>query len=289
MKKNSTIKKISLGRILTYAVLIAWMLTTIYPFFWIIMNSLKVKSAIRTQSFALPLGELFTWDNYLEAFSRMNILKAYGNSLIISVVVTGIVLILGGFAAYGLSRYRFKGRKFLYTLVICSMMFPVFATIIPVFRMEYAVGIVNTDSYLLNWLSVIAPQAAGNLTFAIIVLMGFFNGLSLDLEEAAYLEGCDVFKTLFMVVMPVTKASFATVAIFTFLWSYNDLFTQMFFLRYEEYRTITLLLNQISSKAGTNYGMMAAAVVMILIPVLIVYMFLQKNIIKGLTAGAVKG
>lgn len=282
-------KKFSGGKAATYVVLIFWMLTTIYPFFWVIQNSFKEKSAIRTQSFALPIGELFTLNNYAEAFKRMNIGRAYLNSLVISVCVTFIVLILGGFTAYGLSRYRFKGRNLLYSLVVGSMMFPVFAVIIPVFRMEYAMNIVNTDSYLLNWLSVILPQSAGNLTFAVIVLMGFFNGLGLDLEEAAYMEGCNIFQTFFTVVVPITRPCFATVAIFTFLWSYNDLFTQMFFLRYEEYRTITLLLNQISSKAGTNYGMMAAAVVLIVVPVLIVYLFLQKNIIKGLTAGAVKG
>ena len=109
------------------------------------------------------------------------------------------------------------------------MMFPVFAVIIPVFRMEYAMNIVNTDRYLLNWLSVILPQSAGNLTFAVIVLMGFFNGLGLDLEKAAYMEGCNIFQTFFTVVVPITRPCFATVAIFTFLWSYNDLFTQMFF------------------------------------------------------------
>ena len=102
-------KKFSVGKAGTYAVLIFWMLTTIYPFFWVIQNSFKEKSAIRTQSFALPIGELFTLSNYAEAFERMDIGRAYLNSLVISVCVTLIVLILGGFTAYGLSRYRFKG------------------------------------------------------------------------------------------------------------------------------------------------------------------------------------
>ena len=89
--------------------------------------------------------------------------------------------------------------------------------------------------------------------------------------------------------MPLTKPSFATVASFSFLWSYNDLFTQNFFLRYPHEKTITLLLNEISSQAGVDYGLMAASVVLIVIPVLAVYVLLQKHIIKGLTAGAIKG
>jgi len=98
-----------------------------------------------------------------------------------------------------------------------------------------------------------------------------------------------VFQIFFQVILPIAKPSFATVAIFTFLWSYNDLFTQMFFLRYKDSFTITRLLNEITSIAGVNYGLMAAAVVLVVIPVLIVYVLLQKNIIKGLTVGAVKG
>ena len=173
--------------------------------------------------------------------------------------------------------------------VIASMMFPVFSTIIPVFRMESSWGIVNTGSIWLTRLSVVLPQIAGNLSFAIIVLMGFIRSLPVDLEEAAYLEGYNVYQIFFRIIMPLAKPSFATVGIFTFLWSYNDLFLQMFFLRSKKFFTITRLLNEISSQAGTNYGLMVAAVVMVVIPVLVVYIFLQNYIIKGMTAGAVKG
>ena len=117
----------------------------------------------------------------------------------------------------------------------------------------------------------------------------FLNSEGIDLEESAYLDGCNVFQIYFRIIIPAAKSSFATVAIFAFLWSYNDLFTQSFFLRYPQERAITGLLNEISSQAGVNYGLMAASVVLVVIPVLIVYVCLQKHIIKGLTAGAVKG
>ena len=141
----------------------------------------------------------------------------------------------------------------------------------------------------MTMLSVILPQVAGNLSFAIVVLMGYIKGLPIELEEAAYMEGCNAFQIYFKVILPLTKPSFATVAIFSFLWSYNDLFTQMFFMRTPDKYAITMLLNQLTSKEGTNYGLMAAAVTLVVVPVIIVYCFLQKYIIKGMTAGAVKG
>jgi raffinose/stachyose/melibiose transport system permease protein len=272
-----------------YLPLVLWALTTIYPIFWIVMNSFKAKDKILSRSFELPLGDMFTLANYRKAFGNLDIFSAYRNSLFISGIVALAVVIIAGMAAYALTRYEFRGKKLLYGLVIAGMMFPVFATIIPVFRMEASWGITNTDSWGLTMLSIILPQIAGNLSFAIVVLMGYIKSLPIELEEAAYLEGCSPLQIFFQIIVPLSKPSFVTVSIFSFLWSYNDLFTQMFFLRRPEMRAITRLLNELTSQEGTNYGLMAAAVTLVILPVIIVYVCLQKNIIKGMTAGAVKG
>lgn len=289
MKKRLR-RRVTPGKIVSYIVLIFWAVTTVYPFFWVILNSFREKSLIRQDSFSIPLpGRGFTLDNYHTAMERFDFGSAYTNSLLISVTVTLAVIVIAGLAAYGLARYRFRGRTLVYSLVMAGMMFPVFSTIIPVFRMEVAWGIASTGQRYLSLLAVILPQIAGNLCFAIIVLMGFITSVPIELEESAYLDGCNVFQVYFHIIMPAAKSSFAAVAIFSFLWSYNDLFTQNFFLRFPKEKTITLLLNEISSQAGVNYGLMAAAVVLIVIPVLAVYVLLQKHIIKGLTAGAIKG
>lgn len=282
-------KKFEISSIFIYIVLIFWSLTTIYPIIWVIQNSFKAKDKILANSFSLPVGDLFTLANYRKAFGNLNIFGAYKNSIFVSTVVALAVVILAGMASFALVRYSFKLKGFLQSMVMAAMMFPVFATIIPVFSMEAKWGITNTSSWGLTMLSLILPQIAGNLAFAIVVLTGFIRGLPIDLEEAAYLEGCNVFQIFFKVIVPLTKPSFATVAIFSFLWSYNDLFTQMFFLRRPEMRAITRLLNELTSQEGTNYGLMAAAVTLVVVPVLIVYIFLQKYIIKGMTAGAIKG
>lgn len=282
-------KKFKISTCIIYLILSAWALTTIYPIVWVIQNSFKAKDKILADSFSLPMGDLFTMANYRKAFGNLNILGAYKNSIFISVCVAVLVIFLAGLASFALVRYQFKLRGFLNSIVIAGMMFPVFATIIPVFRMQHSWGIVNTGNWWLSMLSVILPQVAGNLSFAIVVLTGFIKGLPIELEEAAYMEGCNAFQIFTKVIVPLAKPSFATVAIFSFLWSYNDLFTQMFFLRREDTRAITRLLNELTSQEGTNYGLMAAAVTLVIVPVIIVYIFLQKYIIKGMTAGAVKG
>lgn len=281
--------KLSVGSAAIYAVLGFWALTTIYPIFWVIINSFKAKGEIMSNSFAIPTGDLFTLANYRTAFERLNIFSAYRNSMIISGSVAAAVIVLAGMASFALVRYDFKLRKPLNSIVVAGMMFPVFSTIIPVFRMLSTWHLVNTESLALSLISVILPQIAGNLSFAIVVLTGYIRALPIELEEAAYMEGCNPFQIFSKVVVPLAKPSFATVAIFSFLWSYNDLFTQMFLLRLPQHRAITRLLNELTSNEGTNFGLMAASVALVVIPILIVYIFLQKYIIKGMTAGAVKG
>ena len=283
-------KKITPAKAGTYVVLTFWALTTLYPFVWVVLNSFRERGLIRKDSFSIPLpGGGLTMENYAKAMDRFDFGNAYMNSLLISIVVTVAVVLIAGFAAYGMVRFRFRLRGLCRSLIMAGLMFPVFSTIIPVFRMEAAWGIASSGNRWLSLLAVILPQIAGNLCFAIIVLMGFIESVPIELEESAYMDGCHVFQVYFHIIMPAAKSSFATVAIFAFLWSYNDLFTQNFFLRVPREKTITLLLNEISSQAGVDYGLMAASVVLIVAPVLAVYVLLQKHIIKGLTAGAVKG
>lgn len=282
-------KKGSLQTGLIYIILIVWALTTIYPILWVIINSFKDKKHIMSDAFSLPFGDLFTLGNYAEAFEKVDILSAYRNSIIISGAVAVLVILMAGMASFALVRYRFRLNKTLYSLVIAAMMFPVVSTIIPVFRMEYGWGLAGSGNVWLSLISVILPQTAGNLAFAMVVLTGYMKGLPIELEEAAFMEGCNAYQIFFKVIMPLTKPSFATVGIFSFLWSYNDLFTQQFFLRNKEEWAITRLLLEISSREGTNYGLMAAVVTLVVVPLLIVYVCLQKYIIKGMTAGAVKG
>lgn len=226
-----------------------------------------------------------TMANYTNAFTNPNvrILNGYKNSLIISGTVTVSVMLLSTMMAFALTRYRFRGKKVIQTLIVAALMFPSFSTIVPVYRMIVSMGLFNKLP------SVMLVQTAGNLAFATTVMLGFVSQLPYELEEAAFMEGCNVFQIFFRIVLPMCKSALATVAIFTFLWSYNDLFVQMVLLRSKSVMPVSAILREISSQFGTDFGLMSAAVIIVVVPVLIVYVLLQKNIIKGLTAGAVKG
>lgn len=267
-----------------YSILVLWMVGTVYPFFWVLINSFKDKNVIINNSFSFPIHS-FTLDNYKEAlYGKYEIWRAYINSIIISGSVVVVVILLSVFASFAMSRYEFKGKKIIYGLLIASMMFPIFSTIFPLFKMLVTFGIQG------EYLGVILPQIAGNVAFATVLLTGFMNSLPKELEESAFIDGANIFQVIFKVIIPNAKSAISSAAIFIFLWSYNDLFLQMIILKDVEKMPISALLLEISSKeGGTNYGLMVAAVALIAIPILILYFILQKHIIKGLIAGAIKG
>jgi len=226
-----------------------------------------------------------TLENYASAFTNnnVNILRGYKNSLIVSGSVTLVVMVLSTMMAFALTRYKFFGRGAVRTLVMAALMFPAFATIVPVYRMIASAGMFDTLQ------GVILVQIAGNLAFATTVMTGFVAALPYELEEAAFMEGGGPYRIFFQIIFPMSRPAIATVAIFTFIWSYNDLFLQTVLLRSRKLLPVCAILREISSQYGTDFGLMAAAVTIVVIPVLVVYVLMQKNIIKGLTAGAVKG
>lgn len=264
-----------------YLILSAWSLTTIYPMFWIINNSFKVSRDVMNNSFSLSLEPVMV--NYTAAFERMNVGRSYLNSLIMSGGTVLLVLFLGGLAAYVLSRFQFRGRRSIYSILYASLLIPAFATVVPVYELLIKWSLVNT-----YW-GLILPQTAGNLTFAILVIAGYMATIPKELEEAAFMDGCNRWQLFLKVFLPMTRPAFASTSIFVFLWSYNDLFSALIFVNKETVRPIVSLLNEISSQYGTDFGLMATAVSLTVVPVLIVYLFISKYIEKGLTEGAVKG
>lgn len=275
-------KKISVGMTTIYILLILWAVLTIFPFVWVLLNSFKPSAEVLRSSFALP--QEFTFANYANAFGKLNVLNAYKNSFLISGCVTLGVMLLSSLMSFAMTRYQFRGKEIIRSLIVASLMFPAFATIIPVYKMIIQWGMLGKP------IAVILPQIAGNLSFATIVMIGFMQSIPLEMEEAAYMEGANVFQVFTKIIVPLCRPSLSTVAIFSFLWSYNDLFVQKIMIAgHKQYYPVCTLLEEISSQYGTDFGLMAASVTIIVIPVMIVYVLLQKNIIKGLTAGAIKG
>ena len=268
--------------LVVYVILIMWAVLTIFPFVWVVINSFKPSAEVLRSSFSLP--QEFTFMNYENAFGKLNVLNAYKNSFFISGCVTVGVMVLSALMSFAMTRYQFKGKEIIRSFIVASLMFPAFATIIPVYKMIIQWGILGKP------VAVILPQIAGNLSFATIVMIGFMQTIPLEMEEAAYMEGANVFQVFTRIIIPLCRPSLATVAIFSFLWSYNDLFVQKIMIAgHKKFYPVSTLLEEISSQYGTDFGLMAASVTIIVIPVMLVYVLLQKNIINGLTAGAIKG
>ncbi|GIO67988.1 carbohydrate ABC transporter permease [Paenibacillus sp. JTLBN-2024] len=274
-------KRFRLGTALMYIVLSAWAMTTIYPLFWIVNNSFKESRDVMNKSFSLALDPVFI--NYTTAFDRINIGRSYVNSLIMSGGTVLFVLLFGGLAAYVLSRFTFRGKRFIFSILYATLLVPAFATVVPVYELLIKTSLVNT-----YW-GLILPQTAGNLTFATLVIAGYMSTIAKELEEAAFMDGCNRWQMFTKVFMPVSRPAFASVSIFVFLWSYNDLFSALIFVNKEKVRPIVALLSEISSQYGTDFGLMATAVTLTVMPILFIYLFISKFIEKGLTEGAVKG
>ncbi|QAY67949.1 carbohydrate ABC transporter permease [Paenibacillus protaetiae] len=269
------------GSFFTYLILSVWALTTIYPMFWIINNSFKLSNDVMNHSFTLALDPVMT--NYTAAFDKINVGKSYMNSIIMSGSTVLLVLFLGGLAAYVLARFPFKGKRLIFSVLYASLLIPAFATVVPVYELLIKWKLVNT------YLGLILPQTAGNLTFAILVMAGYMATIPKELEEAAFMDGCNRWTMFIRMFLPMSKPAFASTSIFVFLWSYNDLFSALIFVNKDTVRPIVSLLNEISSQYGTDFGLMATAVALTVIPVLIVYLFISRFIEKGLTEGAIKG
>lgn len=274
-------RKFSFSQALLYVGLTLWSLTTIFPLLWIINNSFKLSRDVMNNSFRLALNPVF--DNYINAFERVKIGKSYLNSLVMSGSAVLLVLVFGGLAAFVLARFAFRGRSLIYSILYASLLIPAFATVVPVYALLIQWKLVNT-----YW-GLILPHTAGNLTFAILVLSAYMATVPKELEEAAWMDGCHRMQMFTRIFVPISRPAFASVSIFTFLWSYNDLFSALIFVNKENVRPIVSLLAEISSQYGTDFGLMASAVAITVIPVLIVYLLIQRYIEQGLTEGAIKG
>lgn len=272
------------GGIVKYAIMIFWSLTTIVPLLWVVLNSFKSSEEILLNSLALP--KAWSFANYTQVmnYPDVNMLRAFGNSFIISGSVVLLVIIIAGCASFALGRFEVKATKIIMPILTACLLVPSFATVIPNF-----VTISNLPFIRGGYLAAIIPQTAGNLCFSIIMLTGFMRSLPQELDEAALIDGASIPHIFFRISMPLCKSMLATIAIMVFVWSYNDLFTSLVYISQRQFQPVCVILSMVSNMFGTDYGAMMAAIVVTIIPLLVLYIFSQEQVVAGLTAGAVKG
>lgn len=284
MKQNKQIKKNSPGRIVF--VVFCWLYAafSLYPLIWMLFYSLKNNDEIFvTNPFGFPTH--FRVENYIKAFHSYNVPRYFLNSLLVSGATVIGVLVCSLLFSYATSRMEWKGRGFFRTFLGLGMFIPAQAIMIPVVKQVKAINLIGT-----RW-SLIFPYIAINLAFSCMVYYGFFKGIPRELEEAACIDGANIYQTFFMVIMPLVKPATVTLAIYTFLNAWNEfILANVLVGSIPDLKTLPLGVLFFQGSFTTDWGAMGATMVISSLPAIIVYALFSEQVEKAMTiGGAVKG
>jgi multiple sugar transport system permease protein len=271
---------INASMFLTYVVLIVGALIILLPFAWLFSASLKTL----TQYFAVPvqwIPQPFVWSNYVQAFTQYAFGTAVVNSLILATYATIVNTIVSSLVAFGFARFRFPGRTPLFLLMLSTLMLPQQALTIPLYVIFRNLGWIDT------FLPIIVPQLFGS-AYSIFLYRQFFMGLSRELDEAARVDGCSYLGVWWHVILPQSRPVLIVVAIFTFLYSWQDTWNPLIYLNSDQTRTIPLGLLYFSNGYTTVFPQMMAATVVALVVPVVLYAIGQRYIDSGVAIAEVK-
>jgi len=271
-----------------YAALLLYALSIIYPMLWLLYTPLKEDSRIFLDPFALPDFSNLQWANFTHAWTDSRFSGYFANSAVITVTTVVLTTLISAMAAYALSRFAFRGARPLFFYFLAGMMIPLQLAIVPLFFQMKQMDLLNSR------LGLMLVYIANGLPFGIFVLTGFFRSLPASLHEAALIDGAAEWRAFWSVMLPVAKPGLITVAIFTFLRTWNEYFMAFMFLSgkgAEASRTLPLGMANLTmaSQYQSHWGIAFAGLVLMLLPVLVIYILLQRHLVSGVSAGAVKG
>ncbi|MFA7108041.1 MAG: carbohydrate ABC transporter permease [Sphaerochaetaceae bacterium] len=275
INKNTILKKIIL-----FIVMIAIGIVTIYPFVWMISSSFKPNPEIilENQTF-LPKEP--TIQNYVRANKEFNFFRYFVNSIFVSLVVTLVVVYTSTICGYVFAKYRFRGRKILFSLVLSTMMIPWCVTIIPRY------SLIDWFGWMDTYKALIIPLAFSG--FGIFLLKQFIEGIPNAIIDAARIDGASEFTIFHKIIFKMSRSGIASIAIFQFLWEWEDFLWPYLIINTPEKQLLPVGLKTFSGQYETDYGSLFAATVFSVVPVLIVYFMFQNQFIEGLASSAVKG
>ena len=279
-------KKFSTGSTVLTCFFVVLCLFWLFPIFEVVINSFKSNSFVNLNPFALPNEESFVGvANYIKGltFGNYPFILAAGYSLLITVVSVAMILVFCSMSAWYIARVNSPMAKVFYYLCLFSMIVP--------FQMVMFTLTFTADKLDLNtpWTIPIVYLGFG-AGLAIFMFLGFIKGLPLEIEEAAAIDGCGPLRTFFLVVLPMLKPTLISVGILELMWVWNDYLLPYLVLDRTKYMTIPILVQYLKGSYGTvDLGATMAVIMMSIIPIIVVYIFCQKHIIKGVAAGAVKG
>jgi alpha-glucoside transport system permease protein len=273
------------ARIPLHVVIIVIALLWMTPTIGLLVSSFRPASLVSSNGWwtAFQTPFQFTLDNYDAVLTQNGMARSFFNSLIITVPATVIPILIAGFAAYAFAWMRFPGRNALFIFVVALLVVPIQATLIPVLRLYTNVHLVSTFPGV--WLA----HTAYGLPLAVFLLRNFFGALPREIMESASLDGASHLGIFFRIILPLSVPALASLAIFQFLWVWNDLLIALVYLQSPSLAPMTLTINNLVSSFGTSWQLLTAAAFISMALPLVIFFSLQRYFVEGITAGSIKG
>ena len=293
MKKKGKLSTDRLVKIFIYLALITLAISIIVPVAWVFLASIKENVEFYGNPWELPQG--FYWQNFIDAFKEARMGDYFINSILVTGTALIILLILALPASYVLSRFEFKGKNILKSIVRAGVFINISYIVVPIFLMllewdSLLQNVVGFGFFLNNRFILALIYAVTALPFTILLLSSYFETLPADFEEAASIDGAGHFRTMFSVMIPMARPSIVTVILFNFLSFWNEYILALTLMPGGN-QTLPVGLNNLmaAERSAANYGRMYAGMVIVMLPTLILYMLVQKRLTEGMTVGGVKG
>ena len=268
--------------VLRWILIIFFAVYTLFPLIWLFISSLKTNFEFLAGSpFALP--KVPQWQNYVNALTVAGLGRMLLNSVIVGLAATVFNVIVASMGAYCISRFRFNGREKIFTLFTAGILVPLNALMVPYFVIITKLGLINSYGGL------ILLYCAIGIPMSTFLIRGLMDSIPMDLEEAAYIDGCGFFGRFFHIILPLCRTGIVTAATFEFLTCWNEFVFANLLVSSEKLRTIQVGIRYFTNQFSTDYVSMYAAIMISIIPSIIGYILFQEQIIAGMTSGAVKG
>jgi len=278
----SDIAKVDITEILIRIVLIVIAAIQLYPLLWLVTFSFKTNREIFGGN-TIGLPEKWMWQNYKVALTDAKVAMYLFNSILVTASTLILVCFIGLMASYAIERMRWKYNRLVMNIILLGMMIPTIAALLPLMMVLIELNLYN------NYLALILPYTAFNIPIAVLIFGSYMTSIPKEIEEAATIDGSSVYGVFFKIIIPLSKPALATVAIFTFLQSWNELMFALTYISKDQFKTLTVGINSMLGVYITDWGTVGAGLVITTMPIVLIYTLMSKQIQKSLVSGAVKG
>ena len=268
--------------VVKYSFIMVLVLVMIAPVLTAVLGSLRTTGEFLAAPFGLPLNGI-QWQNYTDIVTGRSFWIAFKNSLYITVAATVFVVVISSLLAFIFARIEFAGKSVLFNIITIGLLFPIIVAILPVFIQIRNLGLIN------SYWGVILPLVTFAIPGSVVILRGFFRAVPLELEDAAYIDGCSILGFFWHILLPLARPAIMAVATLTIITAWNEYFLSLLVLNDADKWPLTLGIMQFQGQFGTDWAKVMAYVTLLIVPAVLFYMVSEKYIVTGLTGGELKG